>query len=44
MLRCELCTGGQMTLPGNLCPYTFFFASSEYSNPALWPKLVVRYQ
>ncbi len=31
-------------LPGNLCPYTYFFASSEYSNPAVWPRLVVRYQ
>jgi uncharacterized repeat protein (TIGR01451 family) len=31
-------------MPGNLCPYTYFFASSEYSNPALWPRLVVRYE
>jgi hypothetical protein len=31
-------------LPGSLCPYTYFFASSEYSNPAVWPRLVVRYE
>ncbi len=31
-------------LPGSLCPYTYFFASSEYSNPTVWPRLVVRYE
>lgn len=36
--------GGMGPLPGNLCPFTFFFASSEYSDPALWPRLVVRYR
>ena len=31
-------------LPGQLCPYTFFFASSENSDSNKWPRLVVRYQ
>jgi hypothetical protein len=31
-------------MPGDLCPFTFFFASAEYSNPPLGPRLVVRYQ
>jgi len=31
-------------VPGNLCPYTFFFASSENPDPTHWPRLVVRYQ
>jgi hypothetical protein len=31
-------------LAGNLCPYTFFFASSEYSDMGKRPRLVVRYR
>ena len=39
-------TNGIFLLPfqGNLCPFTFFFASGEYSDPTLGPRLVVRYQ
>ena len=31
------------SLPGNLCPYSFLFASSEYGAMDTWPRLVVRY-
>ena len=31
-------------LPGQLCPYSFLFASSENSDSNKWPRLVVRYQ
>ncbi len=49
LLRCDSCRAQDnqtqlvTTIPGNLCTYTFFFASGEYSDQTRWPRLMVRY-
>ena len=49
LLRCDSCRAQDnqtqlvTTIPGNLCTYSFFFASGEYSDQTRWPRLVVRY-
>jgi hypothetical protein len=40
----QLPVGPLEPLPGQFCPYSFFFASGEYSDMSRWPRLVVRYQ